>query len=80
MHERKRTELVGNRFTREQCSKVEDYRRITEGGYSERENPEPKQTMAGQKNTLIQTSTARNRRTALQGKIKPMDAESEEPG
>ena len=100
MHERKRTELVGNRFTREQCfkgngqtqkrlrrqvadgSKKTDYNSVTKpkGGYSERENPEPKQTMAGQKNTLIQTSTARNRRTALQGKIKPMDAESEEPG
>ena len=50
------------------------------GGYSKRENPESEQAMAGQKNTLIQTSTARNRRTALQGKIKPLDADAEEPG
>ena len=81
IHQRKRTELVGNRFTREQCFRGEDYRKITElGGYSKRENPESAQAMAGQKNTLIQTSTARNRRTALQGKIKPLDADAEEPG
>lgn len=50
------------------------------GGYSETANQRTEPQMAGQKNALIQTSVARNRRTVLQGKIKPLDEDQGEPG
>ncbi len=70
IHQRKRTELVGNRFTSGQCSKERDYRKVTVGGgYCKTANQTQTPPLAGEKDHLIETSTARNRRTVLMDKM-----------
>lgn len=77
---RKQTELQGQRpCISEPCSKGRDYRTVTDGGgYCKAANQAETPPLAGTQDHLIETSTARNRRTVLMGK---MGRESEtEPG
>ena len=70
MHEWKRTELTGKRSTNEQHTEGNGYGTVTKsGGTTDLPSQTEDQVTTRQKNTLIQTSAARNRRTVLSGKL-----------